>query len=182
MTKDEDTFKPIFAVTDDPLAFAHDRAIEAKEDFLGQLPGDLYRLMRQDIESVWDLLESPIEQVAIFQLAGENYSYYRDRPVHAKVVRERGTYSHKQYPVQLIPQVKFGPYRVDFLFDLGSRGLIAIECDGADYHLDKERDRQRDNHLREHFGVAVLRAAGSDLWRNNRTAALYASVIQARLL
>lgn len=160
-----------------------DRANEAKEDYLAtQIPGSLYRLMKEDIGAVWGLLESPLEQVALFQLAAENYSMRPDWPVYAKVARERGQFSHKHYPVQIIPQVTFGPYRVDFLFDIGERGLIAVECDGAEYHQDKARDKARDEHLKQHFNVGVLRAEGRFIWRNNETAHFFADVVRARLL
>jgi hypothetical protein len=161
----------------------HDRANEAKVDYLvDALPGGLYQIMKGDIARVWDLLESPIEQVAIFQLAAENYSLKEGWPIYAKVARERGMFSHKHYPVQIIPQVAFGPYRVDFLFDLGGRGLVAIECDGEDYHQDKERDKARDEHLKVHFGVTVLRSPGKRLWRDNSLTTFYADVIRAKLL
>lgn len=160
-----------------------DRANEAKEDYLAlQVPGTLYKLMKEDIGAVWGLLESPLEQVAIFQLAAENYSMRPEWPVYAKVARERGQFSHKHYPVQLIPQVTFGPYRVDFLFDIGERGLIAIECDGVEFHQDKDRDLARDRHLKEHYNVGVLRAEGRYIWKSNETAHFFADVIRARLL
>lgn len=164
-----------------PLS-VHDRANEAKGDYLDSLPGTLFRVMKEDIARVWGMLESPIEQVAIFQLAAENYSLREGWPIYAKVARERGMFSHKHYPVQIIPQVKFGPYRVDFLFDLGARGLIAIECDGEEFHQDVERDRARDQHLSTHFDVWVLRATGKGLWRDNSVVKFYADVIRAKLL
>lgn len=168
-------------MTPDVSEMAHDRANDAKEDYLAQLPGDLYRQAKDDILAVWDLLESPIEQVAIFQLAGANYAYKGD-PVYAKVCRERGQFSHVHHPVQIIPQAKFGPYRVDFLVDIGSRGLLAVECDGEEFHQDKDRDKARDEHLSKHFGVGVLRAPGRDIWKSNQRIEFFVSVIQARRL
>lgn len=160
----------------------HWRANEAKTDYLGELPGLIYREMKDDIEAVWDLLESPIEEVAIFYLAAINYAYGDDRPpIYLKVARERGLHSHFHYPVQLIPQVTFGPYRVDFLYDCRGR-LLAVECDGADFHQDVKRDEFRDAHLKKHYGVSVLRVRGKDIWKNNKAAAMVASVIQAWML
>lgn len=164
-----------------PPLTVHDRANEAREDYLAtKLPPDLYKLMKEDIAAVWRLLESPIEQVAIFQLASENYGW-KDWPIYAKVCRARGLVDHRNYPVQLIPQVEFGRYRVDFLFDLGERGLTAVECDGAEHHQDKARDEKRDKALKEQFGVWVLRLPGRDIWKNNHAAEFYASCISARL-
>lgn len=161
-------------------AIVHDRANEAKVDYLDQVPGTLYRLMKEDIGAVWSLLESPIEQVAIFQLAAINYGR-ADWPIYAKVARERNKHDHKNYPVQIIPQVAFGRYRVDFLFDLGHRGLVAIECDGADYHQDKKRDQARDEILHREHGVKVFRMAGVDIWRDDRAARIWAEMIRLYL-
>lgn len=157
------------------------RANEAKEDYLAaEVPGTLYRLMRDDIAAVWSLLESPIEQVAIFQLACENFGR-EDWPIYAKVCRERGKFDHGNYPVQIIPQVAFGNYRVDFLIDLGFRGLFAIECDGEEFHQDKKRDHQRDMYLLENHSVHVLRIPGKHIWASNRAAKGYADLIRSRL-
>lgn len=142
------------------------RAAEAKTDYLSNVPGELYRLMRDDIASVWSLLESPIEQVAIFHLASENYGR-EDWPIYAKVAKRRGLYDHKNYPVQLIPQVEFGRYRVDFLMDLGGRGLVGLECDGEEFHQDRQKDWARDKELRDKHGVIVFRLPGKDIWRDN---------------
>ncbi len=158
----------------------HDRANEAKEDYLDTIPGTLYRLMRDDIARVWGMLESPIEQVAIFQLAAENYGR-ADWPIYAKVIRERGLVSHRNYPVQIIPQVAFERYRVDFLFDLGSRGLHAVECDGEEFHQDWKKDAARDSHLAEHHGVMVHRLTGKQLWRDNTAAQYFADILRTYL-
>jgi hypothetical protein len=162
-------------------AVVHDRANEAKEDYLAlEVPGTIYRLIRDDIASVWGLLESPIEQVAIFHLASENYGR-DDWPIYAKVARKRGLFDHGNYPVQIIPQVAFGRHRVDFLIDLGFRGLVAIECDGADYHQDKAKDEARDRDLREQHGIKVFRVAGTDIWRDNAMISMWAEMIRLYL-
>lgn len=154
------------------------RAREARADYLGEL-GQLYRETMDDIESVWDLLESPLEHVAIFQLAACNCSYRGD-PVYPKVARHRGQVRLSEHPVQLIPQVSFGPYRVDFLFDFGATPLLlAVECDGARFHVDKAKDAVRDNFLRRTYGVHVLRLRGREIWRDNQAALMVAGVIQA---
>lgn len=59
------------------------------------------------------------------------------------------------------PQYPVGPYFVDF----GNPFMkIAIECDGHNYHLDKEKDNRRDEHLYE-LGWKVYRIPGSDCVR-----------------
>lgn len=158
----------------------HHKANEARIDYLDQVPGSLYRLMKEDIGRVWRLLESPIEQVAIFQLAAVNYG--KDEwPIYAKVARERGMFDHKNYPVQIIPQVSFGRFRVDFLFDLGAVGLVAIECDGAEFHTDAAKDWARDEYLREEHGVKVYRLSGKSIWRGDGAARMWADMVKLYL-
>jgi very-short-patch-repair endonuclease len=195
MSRPEDEFKDdmlagvIAAVDAASAAFinprrplkVHDRANEAKEDYLNTIPPQLYKLMKEDIVRVWSLLESPIEQVAIFYLASENYSRKEGWPIYAKVAKARGLHDHKNYPVQIIPQVTFGRHRVDFLIDLGTRGLVAIECDGEEFHQDKAKDRRRDDELREKHGVKVFRMAGKDIWRDNKAVQMWTDMVRLYL-
>lgn len=73
------------------------------------------------------------------------------------------------------PQVQCGPYRVDFLFVVESFSdkpfLVAVECDGHDFHErtkeQAQRDKSRDRELAA-MGVQVLRYTGSEITRNAR--------------
>jgi len=62
----------------------------------------------------------------------------------------------KDYGLYLIPQYQIGKYRVDFA--LPEYRLI-IECDGKEWHRDKEKDKIRDNELGEK-GWTVMRIEG----------------------
>jgi very-short-patch-repair endonuclease len=79
--------------------------------------------------------------------------------------------------LNLIPQVRCGPYRLDFVVfhDNEFGQLVAVECDGHDYHeRTKEqaaRDRRRDRALQA-AGVSVLRFTGSEIWRDPEACAL----------
>lgn len=70
------------------------------------------------------------------------------------------------------PQVEIGGYRVDFMFGGKIRGethLLAVECDGHEYHeKTKEqamRDKSRDRDLLGR-GVPVMRFTGSEIWKD----------------
>lgn len=167
-------------MTKDFTAEACERALAAKSDYLGQLPGDLYRISRDDIDTVWEKIESPLEQVALLQLAGANYAY-EGPPRYAKVAASRGLHSLYHYPVQIIPQVSFGPYRVDFLVEMPAK-LLAVECDGKDFHTDAARDKARDEHLYKHYGVRVLRLKGKDIWRNDKAVQQAVQIVQVWLM
>lgn len=58
----------------------------------------------------------------------------------------------------LYPQYPVGPYFVDFANPVAK---VAVECDGAAYHIDKAKDRERDVKLQD-MGWAVYRISGSD--------------------
>lgn len=61
----------------------------------------------------------------------------------------------------MYPQVPVGRFFVDF-GDPVSR--IAIECDGAAWHVDKDRDARRDAELDE-LGWTVYRVTGKECWK-----------------
>ena len=59
----------------------------------------------------------------------------------------------------ICPQMRFGAMRVDFGLVAkrgASRAVVALECDGEGFHLDKERDRRRDQRLLA-LGVHTIR-------------------------
>jgi len=58
----------------------------------------------------------------------------------------------------LYPQFPVGPYFVDFA---NPKEKVAIECDGAAYHTNKDRDAKRDAWLRSQ-GWKVYRITGRD--------------------
>lgn len=73
--------------------------------------------------------------------------------------------------VVIVPQFVIAKYRLDFLICVNgqrlNRALIAIECDGKDYHSSREqieRDAERERYL-VNFGIATLRYGGSDIYR-----------------
>ena len=72
-------------------------------------------------------------------------------------------------------QVRVGNYRVDFLVsphcDPGETPrLIAIECDGHDFHektkVQAASDKSRDRHLLLRHGIRTIRFTGSEIWKN----------------
>jgi very-short-patch-repair endonuclease len=70
-------------------------------------------------------------------------------------IRDANAIFYPQYPV--------GRYFVDFA---NPKARVAVECDGAAYHLDKAKDAARDRALRE-MGWVVYRIPGYDCVRDN---------------
>ena len=72
-----------------------------------------------------------------------------DSPLERRLhdaLRERG--------IEAEPGVKVGPYRLDLAVRSGGR-MVDIECDGAPFHDDHERDAERDRALQELDWVVV---------------------------
>jgi very-short-patch-repair endonuclease len=69
-------------------------------------------------------------------------------------------------------QVRIGGYRVDLVAAVddtehGVRGVLAIECDGHEFHertkAQAARDRRKDRLFQAH-GVPLFRFTGSEIW------------------
>lgn len=142
----------------------HDRAFESRADDMFALPPDLRGEASREVERAIDLCDSPIEQVALYQLAGINYGS-EEHPIRARILRSRD-HVLPGLPIHIVPQVSFGPYRVDFLVESYSHRCLAVECDGKAFHQDKERDARRDDTLLRGFRLPTYRIAGRDIWRN----------------
>ncbi|MBN1968925.1 MAG: hypothetical protein JW870_06125, partial [Candidatus Delongbacteria bacterium] len=72
----------------------------------------------------------------------------------------------------LIPQYKFGGFRIDIVYDPKKKGIpkIAIECDGASYHSSQEAylyDKHRQKIL-ESNGFIFHRIWSTNWWRNSK--------------
>ena len=76
-----------------------------------------------------------------------------------------------EYSATITPQAKVGSYRIDFAVSValpgGDERLIAIECDGHDFHAKTKeqvvRDKKRDRDLAA-LGYTVLRFTGSEIY------------------
>jgi very-short-patch-repair endonuclease len=65
-------------------------------------------------------------------------------------IRDEGAVLYPQYPI--------GPFFSDFA---NPKAGLVIECDGAAFHKDKERDARRDEFMFEH-GFVVVRLTGKE--------------------
>lgn len=112
--------------------------------------------------------ESPIEKLIVpslvFQPYGSNGPW-----VPAQVVREG---EPRFAPVSIGAQVTVYDARFDFLMLVeigGGDMMIAVECDGKDFH-DKDKDFYRDRNW-QRAGINTVRLSGSDINRAPRMAA-----------
>jgi very-short-patch-repair endonuclease len=74
--------------------------------------------------------------------------------------------------IDIFPQARIGKYSVDLLVCRGGvpqPNVLAIECDGHDFHeKTKEQarhDKQRDRHILA-AGISTVRFTGSEIWRD----------------
>jgi len=112
-------------------------------------------------------VESPIKQLLGAHLVFISDGYNEVRPDFFP-----GGFPDPDFGTYFRCQQPFRDYRLDFLFKLCLRGdyrLLAVECDGHDFHeRTKEqaaRDRSRDRVLLE-AGLPVVRFTGSEIYRN----------------
>lgn len=63
-----------------------------------------------------------------------------------------------------IMQYKIGNFRADIYLET-EKDKIVIECDGAAYHQDKDRDNKRDAYMRKR-GFKVFRFTGAEIHAN----------------
>lgn len=119
--------------------------------------------------------ESPIEELLLAALmsagttlGNTNVIFMGRHSISDRFIQQETVYIHQQAEV--------GKYRTDFLFhdcsvpfEISKPRLMAVECDGHDFHeKTKEqarRDKQRDRYFQS-IGVKVLRFTGSEIWQD----------------
>lgn len=74
-------------------------------------------------------------------------------------IEEKMTGALQRFGVKIEFQKEIGPYRADIYVPSDK---IVVECDGIEYHQDKERDKKRDKYMREN-GYKVLRFWGTEI-------------------
>ena len=85
----------------------------------------------------------------VAELAETAFDSPLERDLHA-ALRERG--------IEAEPGVQVGRYRLDLAIQRGD-AMVDVECDGAPFHGEEERDAERDRALREE-GWTVVRFSG----------------------
>jgi very-short-patch-repair endonuclease len=122
------------------------------------------------------------EYLALHSMYQSIYHYYKRFERLAKLCEspvEAAFWSTAYFELskfgRLTPQVKVGPYRLDFGLET-STFKLAIEIDGHDYHSTKEQkatDYQRDRYLQSQ-GWRVIRFSGSEVYQDASKCALEA--------
>ena len=120
--------------------------------------------------------ESPIEQKLLAEFVGLQYmlgshpdSFHVEVSDHEFIqCEDRNPYDG----IFIFLQADIERFRVDFLLDglwLKQRMLLAVECDGHDFHdrtkIQAARDRSRDRKIL-YDGVLVIRFTGSEIWHS----------------
>lgn len=108
------------------------------------------------------ITESPIEEDMLLALMGigEGGIVLRDATLERIVERIQ----EDRKLIVIAPQVRVGPYRADFIV-ARNQTIIAVECDGAAYHQDWEKDRKRDEFFRKQR-IDVMRFTGKEIFRD----------------
>lgn len=144
----------------------HWRAEIAYSSELIELDNDAADAARSDFADVRDLLESPIEQVALLHMLGRNFAPIRsDAPIYARAMTALPEEWPISTPIIIVPQVDIGRYRVDFMVHLRNGLRFAVECDGADFH-DGTEDSLRDLSLYRKNNLRLVRVTGSEIFES----------------
>ena len=71
------------------------------------------------------------------------------------------------------PQQPIGGWRPDFLVEAGGHRLV-VECDGREWHEDREHDARRDAELLQQHGLSIVRYTGREIWADALACAAHA--------
>lgn len=110
------------------------------------------------------LCESPIERSMLAALITGAWSGFGTIPprVHNGMDKEEML---PKGDVLIVPQMAFLRYRLDFAVVLevsGRQQIVAVECDGADFHNDYKREKLRVDYLKS-WGIPVFKFKGSEI-------------------
>lgn len=123
----------------------------------------LASVARNEILAALPLCDSPIERDLLPWLVTGSYRSIRSSPL--PVVRPgRDWATLKMHSAVLWPQFEVGRFRLDFALAVRRHGrhtIIAIECDGAQYHTPGQ-DEMRDRALAA-GGIVTVRSSGSEI-------------------
>lgn len=147
------------------------RSLEAKA-FEMEIPGSERARACRQIHSVSHLFESPIEEIAAYQIMGQKFGE------HYANMADKLTGEHV---VTIVPQVSYPPHRLDFCIYLRGSFKVALECDGADFH-DEYQDAIRDEHLKRVHGIDTVRVTGKNIYRGSIWAESLAYSVGERII
>lgn len=112
------------------------------------------------------LCESPIERMVLAALINADWHTFLTIP--PLVHDAKNDVSLPAGDIIIVPQMAFLRFRIDFglVVDIeGHRRIIAIECDGADYHADAAKERARNLYLSS-WDIPVFHLTGADIHRD----------------
>ncbi len=147
-----------------PLARLADRCVA-----LGGASGAVQKAMsdaERQIASGLKLCESPIEAELLPWLVCEDYNPLMTCPARVHLFGY-GELMPPEGDIIIVPQFPILRYRLDFaLIATCAKGtkIVAVECDGKEFHKDRDKDIRRNSYLRK-FGIQTVRATGAEIMR-----------------
>jgi very-short-patch-repair endonuclease len=115
--------------------------------------------------------DSPIEGDVCPALIFADYEGFDAMPPTVHIPKEDADFPDTD--IVIIPQFAVARYRIDFAIICRGPGtkpatkIVGLECDGADYHTDRQKDVARDAYLAK-LGIEIFRASGTDIKREPR--------------
>lgn len=173
---------------DDRAAEEFDNSFGYHECHVDEIHGSMEPLesaQAQFLSACSTLCQSPIEQLLLSNLVWVWSAAARPPGV---IVTAGDVRTHPS-KITIVPQHRLLGCRVDFavLFNAkNGAGLVAVECDGHDFHERTKEQAARDRSRDRTFllaGIPLLRFTGSEIWRDPYACARQiSSLIEDRVL
>lgn len=117
------------------------------------------------------LCESPIERTMLGSLITCHWKGFDTMPPLVHDVR--GDENLPEADLIIVPQLMFARFRLDFglVAEIGGvKRIVAIECDGEQFHRNARKEWQRVSYLRS-WGIPVFKFTGKEIHRSSMGAA-----------
>ena len=139
------------------------------------------RAAREQYSKSIPLLESPIERTMMGALITGYWKGFETLPPRVHDSRRDAHELLPQGDLVIVPQMAFLKYRLDFGLVIerrGQRQIVAVECDGAEFHKGATKDRIRNGYLAS-WDIPTFRLRGSEIFED---AMRYADELIAELV
>lgn len=126
------------------------------------------------------LCESPIECMVLAALIHAEWPGITIPPIVHDAKKEAAL---PDGDVIIIPQMAFVRYRLDFgvvVSVAGKRRILAVECDGEEFHRDALKDQRRDAYL-ESWDIPAFHLTGAEIHKDVATPIANIAALAGRL-
>lgn len=125
------------------------------------------------------MTESPIEEKLLAEFIDQPHRFHVVDVNRVSLGEAVELWGHVKQKIVVVPQVKIGRHRVDFLLMdnvAAPRQFVAVECDGHQFHHANEwqelRDSMRDDRILHYGNVRTIRLTGKQINKDTTECAM----------